>query len=127
MFTDQLEREDLDRADPEYVDLLLRVLEIQADCEIGGPQLYLAHILAGAPSKGAQLKIAHIAAEEVDHYRKIALLAAELGKDVSQALRRPNSERYLEAFRNTISDWEDFAAFSCLIDRVGKYQLAEFL
>jgi len=46
---------------------------------------------------------------------------------VSHVLRWSNQERYLEAFRTTIETWEDFAVFGFLIDRVGKYQLDEFL
>jgi len=33
----------------------------------------------------------------------------------------------LEAFRGVIKTWEDFAVFGFLIDRVGRYQLEEFL
>src|SRR5450631_110665 len=35
VFSDRVEQNDLPRQDPEYVDLLRRVLAIQADCEIG--------------------------------------------------------------------------------------------
>ena len=41
MFTDKVELKDFDKMDPEYKDLLGRVLTIQADCEIGGPHLYV--------------------------------------------------------------------------------------
>src|SRR5947209_1673996 len=111
MFTDTLERQDLHKVDPEYLDLLRRVLKIQADCEIGGPHLYVDHILPGAPTKGAQLKVAQTAAEEIDHFRKIARLAGEIGEDVSEVLGWPNQQRYLEAFRTTITTWEDFSVF----------------
>ncbi len=33
MFTETVEQQDLARQDPEYIDLLRRVLAIQADCE----------------------------------------------------------------------------------------------
>jgi 1,2-phenylacetyl-CoA epoxidase catalytic subunit len=33
----------------------------------------------------------------------------------------------LEAFRGIINTWEDFAVFGFLIDRVGRYQLEEFV
>src|SRR5439155_2882483 len=42
-------------------------------------------------------------------------------------LSRPNRERYVNAFRGTITSWEDFAVFGFLIDRVGRYQLEEFI
>ena len=127
MFEEKIERKDLEKMPSEYVDLLGRVLTIQADCEIGGPHLYVKDILPSAPSKVNQLIVARTAAEEMDHYRKIARLAGDIGIDVSRLLSIPNHDRYLEAFRGTITTWEDFAVFGFLIDRVGRYQLEEFL
>ncbi len=127
MFTDKIELKDFEKMDPEYQSLLTRVLAIQADCEIGGPHLYLEQMLPAAPTKLDQLIVARTAAEEVDHYRKMARLSGELGADVSNLLGRPNRERYVEAFRGKITTWEDFAMFGFLIDRVGRYQVEEFL
>ena len=50
MFTDKVDLKDFEKQDPEYQDLLRRVLAIQADCEIGGPNLYVKHILPSAPT-----------------------------------------------------------------------------
>lgn len=127
MFTDKVELKDVEKMDPEYQDLLRRVLAIQADCEIGGPHLYIDDILPGAPSKVDQLIVARTAAEEIDHFRKIARIAGDVGEDVSYVLSWPNQKRYVEAFRGKISTWEDFAVFGFLIDRVGRYQLEEFM
>ena len=127
MFEDKIERGDLTKMPAEYVDLLGRVLIVQADCEIGGPHLYVEDIFPTAPSKINQLVVARTAAEEIDHYRKIARLAGEIGIDTSHLLSIPNRERYLESFRGTIATWEDYAVFGFLIDRVGRYQLEEFL
>src|ERR1044071_10166106 len=127
MFTDKVDSKDFDKQDPEYQDLLRRVLAIQADCEIGGPNLYVKDILPNAPTKLDQLIVARTAAEEMDHFRKMARLAGDIGVDVSYTLSRPNQERYVEAFRGKITTWEDFAVFGFLIDRVGRYQLEEFL
>lgn len=126
MFRDQIELNDLDKLDAEYRDLLGRVVTIQADCEIGGPHLYVKDILPSAPSKADQLIVARTAAEEMDHFRKMARVAGDMGVDVSFVLSWPNQQRYLEAFRGTIKTWEDFAVFGFLIDRVGRYQLEEF-
>lgn len=126
MFTDQVEQTDLSKQDPEYIDLLRRVLAIQADCEIGGPHLYVDAMLPAAPSQIDQLVVARTAAEEIDHFRKFSRLAGDIGVDTAYILSRPNQERYLEAFRGLITTWEDFAVFGFLIDRVGKYQLEEF-
>jgi ring-1,2-phenylacetyl-CoA epoxidase subunit PaaA len=127
MFEDKIEREDLEKMPAEYKELLERVLTIQADCEIGGPHLYVKDILPTAPSQVNQLIVARTAAEEMDHYRKIAKLAGDIGTDTSFLLSIPNQQRSLEAFRGVIKTWEDFAVFGFLIDRVGRYQLEEFL
>ncbi|MGH7928137.1 MAG: Phenylacetic acid catabolic protein [Candidatus Binatia bacterium] len=127
MFQDKIHLNDLEKMDPEYRELLGRVTAIQADCEIGGPHLYVDDMLPSAPSKIDQLVVARTAAEEMDHYRKIARVAGDMGVDVSYVLSWPNQKRYLEAFRGTINTWEDFAIFGFLIDRVGRYQLEEFL
>ena len=127
MFTDKVDLKDFDKQDPEYQDLLRRVLSIQADCEIGGPNLYVKDILPNAPTKLDQLIVARTAAEEMDHFRKIAKLAGDIGVDVSFVLSRPNKDRYVEAFRGEIKTWEDYAVFGFLIDRVGRFQLEEFI
>jgi ring-1,2-phenylacetyl-CoA epoxidase subunit PaaA len=129
MFTDHLELEDLKqgKADPEYLDLLRRVLAIQSDCEVGGPHLYVDAMLPEAPTRIDQIIVARTATEEIDHFRKFARLAGDLGVDTSYLLSRPNQDRYLQAFRGTIETWEDFSVFGFLIDRVGKYQLEEFI
>ena len=121
-----VELEDFDKQDPEYQELLRRIVTIQADCEIGGPHLYVKDILPNAPSKQMQVVVARTAAEEIDHFRKMARIAGEIGQDVSHTLRWSNMARYVEAFRPTLKTWEDFAVFGFLVDRVGKYQLAEF-
>lgn len=126
-FTDKIEKpKDVEKMDEEFQHLLKRVLAIQADCEIGGPHLYVEDILLNAPTANEKLIVARTAAEEIDHYRKIAKIAADLDVDVSYVLQRSNQERYVEAFRGKISTWEDYAIFGFLIDRVGRYQLEEF-
>jgi ring-1,2-phenylacetyl-CoA epoxidase subunit PaaA len=127
MLEDKIERNALEAMPEEYQQLLGRVLTIQADCEIGGPHLYVRDMLLTAPTKVNQLIVARTAAEEMDHYRKIAVLAGEIGVDTSFLLSIPSQKRYLEAFRGLISSWEDFAVFGFLIDRVGRFQLEEFL
>jgi ring-1,2-phenylacetyl-CoA epoxidase subunit PaaA len=127
MFGDAVETKDIEKMPDEYRELLGRVLTIQADCEIGGPHLYVKDIFPSAPTKLDQLLVARTAGEELDHYRKIARLAGDIGVDVSFVLSWPNQERYLDAFRGVIKTWEDFAVFGFLIDRVGRYQLEEFL
>ena len=68
MFTDKVGLKDFSKMNPEYQELLKRVLAIQADCEIGGPHLYVKDIMPAAPTKADQLMVAKTAAEELDHY-----------------------------------------------------------
>ena len=126
MFTDKIEAKDFDKMDPEYKELLGHVLAIQADCEIGGPHLYVETMLPAAPTKLDQLIIARTAAEEIDHFRKVARVAGDIGVDVSFVLSQPNEKRFVDTFRGLITTWEDNAVFGFLIDRVGRYQLEEF-
>ena len=128
MFTDKIEKpEDVDKLDPEYGDLLRRVLQIQADCEIGGPHLYIKDCLMNAPTETDKLIVARTAGEEIDHFRKICHLANELGVDTSYLLKRSNLERAVEAFRDVIDTWEGYAVFGFLVDRVGRFQLEEYV
>src|SRR5438034_7725222 len=83
-FTDKIESADVAKMPAEYQTLLKRVLAIQADCEIGGPHLYVRSILPDAPTKVDRLIVARTAAEEADHYRKVARLAGEVGEDRSE-------------------------------------------
>ena len=126
MFTDKIELRDFDKMDPEYKELLGHVLTIQADCEIGGPHLYVEKMLGAAPTKLDQLIVARTAAEEIDHYRKVARVAGDIGVDVSFVLKQSNEKRFVATFRGLITTWEDNAVFGFLIDRVGRYQLEEF-
>jgi len=127
VFNDKVGVEDVDKLDPEYGQLLRRVLQIQADCEIGGPHLYVKDILLNAPTENDKLIVARTAGEEIDHFRKVCRLANELGVDTSYLLTRSNQERYVEAFRGEITTWEDYATFGFLVDRIGRYQLEEYV
>src|SRR5256885_5286854 len=49
-FTDKIEPKDFPKMPKEYQDLLTRLLTIQADCEIGGPHIYVDHWTLRAPS-----------------------------------------------------------------------------
>lgn len=126
-FRDKIEAPDAPKMPAEYQALLKRVLRIQADCEIGGPHLYVKQWLLTAPSADDQWMLAKVAGEEIDHFRKINRLLNELGEDASELMYVEKSRRGLEAFRQTMPTWADVAAFGFLIDRVGQYQLEEFV
>lgn len=125
-FSEKVTADGFHRMPAEYQDLLVRLLTIQADCEIGGPNVYGRQWFLNAPTADDMFRVTHILAEEVDHFRHMDRLLRMVGIDRSDLLRRQNSERFLEAFRVTdVPSWADVAAFCCLIDRVGKYQIEE--
>ena len=127
-FTDRVEAPEVAKLPPEYQDLLVRVLTIQADCEIGGPHVYGPRWFLDAPSADDMFRVTHILAEEVDHFRGFNGLLKELGTDRSDLLRSRPTERFLEAFRVTdVPNWTEVVTFCCLIDRVGKFQLEELM
>jgi ring-1,2-phenylacetyl-CoA epoxidase subunit PaaA len=126
-FNDKVEAHEAPKMPAEYQALLKRVLRIQADCEIGGPHLYVSEWLLAAPSADDQWMLAKVAGEEIDHFRKINRLLNELGDDASDLMYVEKSRRDLEAFRQAMPTWADVAAFGFLIDRVGQYQLEEFV
>ena len=126
-FRDKVEAPEASKMPAEYQSLLKRVLRIQADCEIGGPHLYVSEWLLAAPSADDQWMLAKVAGEEIDHFRKINRLLNDLGEDASELMYIEKSRRDLEAFRQAMPTWADVAAFGFLIDRVGQYQLEEFV
>lgn len=126
-FTDRVEPKDFQKMPKEYQGLLTRLLTIQADCEIGGPHIYVDHWTLRAPTVDDQWRVARIAAEEIDHCRKFLRLLQLFGVDRSDILFRPRSQRELDAFKEDMPTWADFAVFGFLIDRVGQYQLEEML
>lgn len=126
-FTDRIEPKDFEKMPKEYQELLTRLLAIQADCEIGGPHIYVDHWTLRAPTVDDQWRVARIAAEEIDHCRKFLRMLQLVGVDRSDILTRPRSRREVDAFKEDMPEWADFAAFGMLIDKVGQYQLEEML
>jgi ring-1,2-phenylacetyl-CoA epoxidase subunit PaaA len=126
-FNDKVTPKDFAKMAPEYKDLLIRLLTIQADCEIGGPHIYVDHWTLRAPTVDDQWRVARIASEEIDHCRKILRLLNLVDVDRSDILERPRSKREVDAFKEDMPTWADFAAFGFLIDKVGEYQLEEMV
>ncbi len=128
VFTDRITNADVVKRPSEYQELLTRVLTIQADAELGGPNVYAARWQLQASTADAMYRVARIVAEEVDHYRKFAALLGDLGPDARYPLHRDNAERMLEAFRGKDPlTWGDVAAVCALVDRAGRFQLEEFV
>lgn len=126
-FTDRVSTADeFARMPEEYQELLVRLLRIQADCEIGGPHLYTSNWILTAPTADDQWRMSRIAAEEIDHFRKMNRLLNLVGSSADDRLWADKEERYVDAFKSEMPSWADIAIFGLLIDRVGEYQLDEF-
>ena len=127
-FNDRITTDDLVKMPAEYQDLIVRLLTIQADCEIGGPHVYGARWFLDAPTADDMLRVTRILAEEIDHFRMMNGLLNQIGEDRSELLRHSTSERYVDAFRVTdVPTWADVAAVCALIDRVGRFQIEEMV
>ena len=127
-FTDRIGAGDLMKMPDEYQELLVRLLTIQADCEIGGPHVYGAQWFLNAPTADDMFRVTHILAEEIDHFRMMNNLLNDVGHDRSDLLRHSTAERFVDAFRvESVPTWSDVAAFCCLIDRVGRFQIEEMV
>ena len=110
MFTDKIELKDFEKQDPEYQDLLRRVLAIQADCEIGGPNLYVKDILPSAPTK---LDQGHQRAEMESHVDREPLLGRHGGENPVLEHRQVAVARH----RQELGQPLDHAEKACLPDR----------
>src|SRR2546430_14206143 len=97
----------------EYRDLLTRLLTIQADCEIGGPHIYVDHWTLRAPTVDDQWRVARIASEEIDHCRKFLRMLGMVGLDRSDILFRPRSKREVDAFKVDMPEWGEIGRASC--------------
>src|SRR5256885_7734214 len=126
-FNDRIEPKDFTKMPKEYQDLLTRLLTIQADCEIGGPHIYVDHWTLRAPTVDDQWRVARIAAEEIDHCRKMLRLLGLIGSDRSDILTRPRSKREAEASKEDMPPWADFAPSGMPIDKVAENQLDEMI
>jgi ring-1,2-phenylacetyl-CoA epoxidase subunit PaaA len=126
VFTDRIDNVDFPKMPEEYQDLVVRLLTIQADCEIGGPHVYGPQWFLNAPNAEDMSRVTHVLAEEIDHFRAMNDLLKGIGIDRSDLLRRENSERILDAFKVTdVPAWADVVTFCALIDRVGRFQVEE--
>ena len=91
-FNDKVSPKDFGKMPPEYKDLLIRLLTIQADCEIGGPHIYVDHWTLRAPTVDDQWRVARIASEEIDHCRKMLRLLNLVDVDRSDILGKTNDK-----------------------------------
>jgi ring-1,2-phenylacetyl-CoA epoxidase subunit PaaA len=130
MFTDRVERDDVDKLPAEYREVLVHQLAANGEGELSAGDTYLESFLPMAPDADERYTCARFGAEEIDHYRRFARLLAELGLDVSHMLRQSRSERRFfpaESMNVRFDTWEERAAFSFLCELEGHYQIKEMV
>lgn len=127
-FTDRVAVDEMAKMPDEYRDLVNPAPDDPGRLRDRRAPRYGPRWFLNAPTADDMFRLTHIIAEELDHFRGMHRLLNELGVDRSDLLRRSNGERALEAFRVTeVPSWADVAAFCCLVDRVGRYQIEEMV
>lgn len=113
----------------EYREFLLKLLWVQADTEFASVQQHRPW-LDTAPSFEDRWIEARIIADEMRHGWQMIKLLEDFGDEgryySEDLLNRKEHEHKLDSFNMDFETWEDVAAFLCLVDRVGLYQLRAF-
>jgi 1,2-phenylacetyl-CoA epoxidase catalytic subunit len=113
----------------EYRDFLLKLLWVQADTEFASVQQHRPW-LDTAPTFEDRWVEARIIADEMRHGWQMVKLLEDFGEDgknyIQDLAGRREHEHKLDSFNMDFETWEDVAAFACLVDRVGLYQLRSF-
>ncbi len=113
----------------EYASLLKKMLFVQADTEFASVQQHLEW-QEKAPTAEDKWILSRIVTDEVRHGLTMTRLMKEFGPEgeamVEKVLSRKIGEHTLDSFNIEFKNWESVVAFTCLVDRVGIYQLEAF-
>jgi 1,2-phenylacetyl-CoA epoxidase catalytic subunit len=109
--------------------LIVRLLVVQADTEFASIQQHRPW-LDHAPTLEDRWIEARIVADEARHGLQACRILKDFGEDgqrwIDELLQKREGEHKLDAFNMTFDTWADVGAFTCLVDRVGVYQLRAF-
>lgn len=118
-----------DELAPDMRQLLLKMLTTQADTEFASVQQHRPW-LDKAPTVNDRLTISRILADEMRHGWQMCQLLEAFEPEGKEAVRWLLSAEVgahrLDSFNMAYETWEDVLAFTCLVDRVGIYQLRAF-
>lgn len=113
----------------DYRAFLIKLIWVQADTEFASVQQHRPW-LDTAPSFEDRWIEARIIADEMRHGWQMVKLLEDFGEEgqgyIQDLLGRREHQHRLDAFNIDFEAWEDVAAFACLVDRVGLYQLRSF-
>ena len=109
--------------------LIVKLMVVQADTEFASIQQHRPW-LDHAPTLEDRWIEARIVADEARHGLQACRILKDFGEEgqvwIDELLAKKEGEHKLDAFNMKFDMWADVGAFTCLIDRVGVYQLRAF-
>ncbi len=109
--------------------LIVKLMVVQADTEFASIQQHRPW-LDRAPTLEDRWIEARIVADEARHGLQACRILRDFGEDgqrmIDELLAKREGQHKLDAFNMTFDRWSDAGAFTCLVDRVGVYQLRAF-
>jgi 1,2-phenylacetyl-CoA epoxidase catalytic subunit len=119
----QLDYDDFEHAPQEYRDLVVQLLLVQADGEIGVRDLGYFELVGKFPTPADQWMATRIATEEIGHFRYANHVLNGVGFDAEHRVFAPRQERYLPLFRYEMDDWIEFVTFKGVVESMGRLLL----
>lgn len=121
--------ESADELPPEMAELIMRLMVVQSDTEFASIQQHRPWLDSG-PSLEDRWIQARVVADEARHALQGCRILRDFGEEgqkrIDALLRSREGEHKLDAFNIPFDSWADVGAFTCLVDRVGVYQLRAF-
>jgi len=121
--------ESADELPPEMADLIMRLMVVQSDTEFASIQQHRPWLDSG-PTLEDRWVQARIVADEARHALQGCRILRDFGEEgqkrIEALLRTREGRHKLDAFNIPFDSWADVGAFTCLVDRVGVYQLRAF-
>jgi len=109
--------------------LVIKLMVVQADTEFASIQQHRPW-LDQAPTLEDRWIESRIVADEARHGLQACRILRDFGEEgqryIDELLAKREGEHKLDAFNMKFDRWSDVGAFTCLVDRVGVYQLRAF-
>lgn len=115
--------DDLAHTPAEYRDLVVQLMLVQADGEIGVRDLGYFELIGKFPTPADQWMAARVATEEIGHFRYANRVLNAVGYDAEHRVYVDRQERYLPIFRHEMSEWVEFATFKGVAETMGRLLL----
>jgi 1,2-phenylacetyl-CoA epoxidase catalytic subunit len=109
--------------------LVVKLMVVQADTEFASIQQHRPW-LDQAPTLEDRWIESRIVADEARHGLQACRILRDFGEEgqtfIDELLAKREGQHKLDAFNMKFDRWSDVGAFTCLVDRVGVYQLRAF-